>query len=82
MCYNRNDLSKDIIREMDVANYSAVLQESSTHSFSSTMTNQILIETLLSNLKDDYENSFLSNKRKQQITSAIALLHTVKGLMD
>lgn len=82
MCYNRNDLSKDIIREMDVANYSAVLQESSTHPFSSTMTNQILIETLLSNLKCDYENSFLSNKRKQQIESAIALLHTVKGLMD
>ena len=82
MCYNRNDLSKDIIREMDVANYSAVLQESSTHPFSSTMTNQLLIETLLSNLKHDYENSFLSNKRKQQITSAIVLLHTVKGLMD
>lgn len=82
MCYNRNDLSKDIIREMDVANYSAILQESSTHPFSSTMTNQLLIETLLSNLEHDYENSFLSNKRKQQITSAIVLLHTVKGLMD
>ena len=82
MYYNRNDLSKDIIREMDDANYSAILKESSTHPFSSTMTNQLFFETLLSNLKPYYENSFLSNKQKQQIATEIALLHTVKGLMD
>lgn len=82
MCYNRNDLSKDIIREMDVANYSVVLQEFTIHPFSSSMTNQVLIETLLSNLKQECETPFLSTERKQQITSAIELLHTVKGLID
>src|SRR5699024_11912420 len=65
VCSSDLDLSKDIIREMDVANYSAILQESSTHPFSSTMTNQLLIETLLSNLEHDYENSFLRSEERR-----------------